>query len=40
MNGVVRIDLANFVTIGLIAFLFIFVANLALRKAGLDQFTV
>lgn len=40
MNGVVRVDLANFITVGLIAFLFIFVANFALRKAGFDKFTV
>lgn len=36
--GVVRLDLANFITIGLIAFLFIFLANWGLRKVGLERF--
>lgn len=36
--GNVRIDLANFITISLVAFVGIFVINRGLKKFGLDQF--
>ncbi len=39
MNGVVRIDLVNFITIGLLAFLFVFLANRGLDWAGQKRFT-
>lgn len=38
--GNIRIDLANFVTISLVAFAGIFLINRGLKKAGLDQYAV
>ncbi len=32
-------NVADFLKIGVIAFLFIFLANMALKKAGLSQYT-
>ncbi len=40
MDGIVRIDLANFVTIGLMAFIFVWVINRGLKMAGVPQFGV
>lgn len=39
MNGVVRIDLVNFITIGLMAFLFVWLANRGLDWAGQKNLT-
>lgn len=39
MNGVVRIDVANFVTVGLMAFLFVFIFNRLLKAIGQTKFT-
>lgn len=33
------VNVADFVKIGIIAFVFIFAANYALRKTGFEQFT-
>jgi hypothetical protein len=37
MDGVVRVDLANFVTIGLTAFVFVWILNRGLKYAGLTE---
>lgn len=37
MNGVVRADLANFVMVGLMAFLFVFAVNRLLDYMNLSQ---
>jgi hypothetical protein len=37
--GNIRIDLANSITIGLIAFVAVFLINKGLTKAGLSQYT-
>ncbi len=36
MDGVVRVDLANFITVGLTAFVFVWILNRALGYAGLS----
>lgn len=36
--GVVRVDFANFVTIGLIAFIMVYLVNKGLGMAGLSQY--
>lgn len=35
--GEIRVSLPNFLTVGLMAFVFVYVANRALTRANLDQ---
>ncbi len=39
MDGVLRPDLSNIITIGLVAFVLVFIINRGLRKLGLGAWT-
>lgn len=38
-DGVIKLSILNFLTIGIIAFVFVWIVNFALSKTGLTAFT-